>query len=217
MKENEPVGQFEIGPMNNFVYLVLDWKSREAAIVDPQKDLTGPLSALKAHGFRLTQVLLTHTHHDHVGGLPELVRMHPDIPIVLHEMDAHRLQPDVKTSGRIAPMRDGEEFRIGSLTLRAFHTPGHSAGALTYLLEGEPPYLFTGDTIFIRDCGRTDLPTGDTRQMFETLQRFKSFPPEAVVLPGHHYAPECASTLASEFAESGPFLCKSAEELSLLP
>ncbi|MGK5086413.1 MBL fold metallo-hydrolase, partial [Bdellovibrionota bacterium FG-2] len=67
--ENQPIAQFEIGDGHNLIYLIIDWQSREAAIVDPQSDLAPPLEALKKHGISLRQILLTHTHGDHTAGV----------------------------------------------------------------------------------------------------------------------------------------------------
>lgn len=215
------VVQYEIGSMQNFNYLVLDWSRREAAWVDPQKDVSGPLKDLEEAGFRLTTVLLTHTHHDHIPGTPALAERCPDLTIRVHQHDAHRLKSWTEAiRQRIAPVSEGDRIDVGSIPVQVLHTPGHSAGECSYFIEaaeGEPPYLFTGDTLFIRDCGRTDLPTGDTAQMFESLNRLRMLPPETVILPGHHYAPEVASTLARELVESPPFQCRSAEELARLP
>jgi hydroxyacylglutathione hydrolase len=215
---DEPIAQFEIGDMQNFVYLVLDWKTREAAIVDPQKDLSAPLKALREHGFKLTRVLLTHTHHDHIAGVPELARTMPGARIAVHAEDLHRLPSPVRTSAQIEKLAGGDRLTVGEIELQALHTPGHSSGESCFFVAGTtPPYLLTGDTIFIRDCGRTDLPTGSTREMFESLQRIKKLPPETVILPGHHYARETASTLEREMRESPPFGCRSVQELEALP
>lgn len=78
-------------------------------------------------------------------------------------------------------------------------------------------FLLTGDTLFIRDCGRTDFEDGDNEQMFQSLQRIKKLPPATVILPGHHYQPETASVLELELLESAPLKCRSVEELAGLP
>ena len=213
--EGEPIAQFELGALRNFVYLIVDWQAREAAIVDPQKDLATPLGALNQHGIQLTRILLPHTHHDHVAGVPELARTHPLVPVMVHEMDLHRLH----TSARIQTISDRETLRIGHIEVQALHTPGHSAGECCYLIaarEGHPPYLFTGDTLFIRDCGRTDQESGSTGEMFASLQRIKTLDHSTVILPGHHYKNECASTMARELAESAPLQCASVAELDAL-
>ncbi|MGZ3689686.1 MAG: MBL fold metallo-hydrolase [Bdellovibrionota bacterium] len=175
-----PIAQFEIGSMRNFVYLIIDWSAHQAALVDPQRDLSPIDEALKKHGLSLNSVLLTHTHHDHVAGVPELARRNPALPIYLHRDDRHRLEG---VSGTFQETRDGETIPLGSLRIEVLHTPGHSAGECSYLVAG---YLLTGDTIFIRDCGRTDFPDGSNEQMFESRQRVAKLPGETILLPGHH-------------------------------
>ena len=215
---HQSIAQFEIGEYRNFVYLILDWPSREAALVDPQKDLTAPLTALRSHGFRLTRILLTHTHHDHIAGVPELARIFPDVPISVHSSDLHRLPSAVRSGARIEKLNDGTVLPLGKLSIQVLHTPGHSAGECSYFLETTtPPYLLTGDTVFIRDCGRTDLESGSTVEMFESLQRIKKLPPATVILPGHHYAPEVATVIERELQDSPPFRCQNVEELEALP
>jgi glyoxylase-like metal-dependent hydrolase (beta-lactamase superfamily II) len=212
---NCPVAQFEIGAHKNFVYLILDWTERVAAWVDPQSDLTEPLAFLTKHKFRLGSILLTHTHFDHIAGVAELLHRFPESPLVVHQTDTHRLAKPALA--RVRPAGDGELLKIGSMSLKILHTPGHSAGECSYLLQTGRPYLFTGDTIFIRDCGRTDFEDGSNEQMFASIQRVKKLPPETIILPGHHYKPECATTIAREMEESGPFRCRSVEELAALP
>ena len=106
---------------------------------------------------------------------------------------------------------------VGSIRVRVLHTPGHSAGECCYFFENGGKYLFTGDTLFIRDYGRTDFADGSNEQMFASLQRIKALPPETVILPGHHYVRECASILSKEIVESPPLRCGSVEELASLP
>lgn len=214
LQENEPVAQFEIGNHRNFVYLLLDWSSRKAAIVDPQYDLSEPLSALTQFGFELEHILLTHTHSDHTGGVRPLFERFPGITLHVHPGDAKRLKNPMGQDRRIELTQDEQIIRVGNMEVQALHTPGHSAGELCYRT---PPYLLTGDTVFIRDCGRTDLDTGSNEQMFQSLRRIAALPLETIILPGHHYAPECASTLKKELEESPPFQCRSTEELASLP
>lgn len=215
--QNHPIAQFEIGNYKNFVYFILDWKTRHAAIVDPQKNLSIPLEALEKYKFQITQVFLTHTHWDHVAGLPELLTRFPEITVTLHEADLHRIQPILRSSVKIRKATDGEILTVGTLQIKVIHTPGHSAGECCFLTNTTPPYLLTGDTIFVRDCGCTDLPTGNIEEMFCSLQKIKKLPSNSIVLPGHHYAPECGSTLQKELLESPPFACQTVQELDQLP
>jgi hydroxyacylglutathione hydrolase len=212
---NQVIAQYEIGDFKNFVYLILDWKTKSAAWVDPQEDLSSPLMQLEEHGFKLKFVLLTHTHHDHIAGVPGLLRKFPELLIHTHEKDARRLSKEIQKN--VIPIGDGETLNLGLLPIQVMHTPGHSSGECSYYLETDLPYLFTGDTIFIRDCGRTDLESGSNQEMFESIKRIKELSPRTVLLPGHHYAQECATTIATELLASPPFRCKSVEDLASLP
>lgn len=213
----QPIAQFELGTQRNFIYLVIDWKTRQAAIVDPQRDVETPLQALERHGLTLARILLTHSHSDHVAGVPALLERLPGIPVTVHADDQRRIAKKYGPDTNFDLAVNGQRVRVGSLEVEVLHTPGHSAGELCYFVDGAPPHLLTGDTVFIRDCGRTDLDTGDNAQMFESLQKIRKLPPETVILPGHHYQAECASTLERELRESPPFQCKTVEELSALP
>lgn len=208
-----PILQYEIGAMQNLVYLVVDWSSQKALWVDPQRDLSAPEADLTRLGLSLEGILLTHTHHDHTAGVMPLLRRHPELPIYLHELDAHRLSQR-ELEPHLHFLEDGHHLQLGRQFIRAIHTPGHSAGALSYEIDGN---LLTGDTLFIRDCGRTDLPTGSTTQMFQTLQRYRAMDPELRIFPGHHYQDEYWSTLADERRTSPPLRCASAAELDALP
>jgi hydroxyacylglutathione hydrolase len=211
----EVIAQYEIGDFKNFVYLILDWKTKSAAWVDPQTDLSEPLKQLAEHGLQLKSIFLTHTHHDHIAGVPGLLAKFPELAVYTHEKDARRLSKEILK--KVVPVRDGETLQVGSLPIQVMHTPGHSSGECSYLLETDRPYLFTGDTIFIRDCGRTDLESGNNQEMFESIKKIRALPSQTVLLPGHHYANECATTVAAELLASPPFRCQSVEELAALP
>lgn len=207
-----PVAQFQIGAHHNLVYLLIDWESRESAVFDCHEGMEPILSFLKIEGIRLSRVLLTHTHWDHVNGLEEVEAAFPGAPVFTHPKDARRLKRSTQ------PLRDGEIFSVGRLKVEVLHTPGHSAGECSFFFRGEDaPYLWTGDTLFIRNCGRTDLESGSNEEMFASLARIRKLPSETVILPGHQYTPECASTLGRELRESPPFQCKTVKELEALP
>ncbi|MBC7384737.1 MAG: MBL fold metallo-hydrolase [Cryobacterium sp.] len=215
----EIVAQYELGPLRNFVYLVIDWTEKSAVIIDPARDLT-PLKDLAAHGIELSGILLTHSHHDHIAGVPGILALYPDLPLYVHQEDQHRLTS--LKSPRFHSVRDGEQLKPmgakSALTFKAIHSPGHTSGEICYLLEGEfGGYLFSGDTLFIRDCGRTDFDTGSNEEMYSTLQKLKQLPNETILLPGHHYAPETSSFMGIEKKSSPPLLVSSVAELRSLP
>jgi glyoxylase-like metal-dependent hydrolase (beta-lactamase superfamily II) len=215
------VAQYELGSGKNFVYLLLDWELKKAAIVDPQSDLAGVLGDLEAYGFTLDQVLLTHTHFDHIAGLPYLMKSFPDLKVRVGASDLSRLSASAQRDPRIQLLNDGEHFQVGSIQVLALHTPGHSPGEFCFYVPSQKPldhpYVFTGDTIFIRDCGRTDFEGGSNEAMFDSIQKLKALPPESVFLVGHHYAKECATTLQNELMTSPPFRCQTVQELANLP
>jgi len=219
----EVIAQYELGNGRNFVYLILDWSKPEgqrgAAIVDPQSDLDGVLDDLNRNGFKLETILLTHSHYDHIAGVAPLLKLQPSLTIRVGAEDLHRLPEKIQTAEGLKTLQNNEKFKVGSIDVTAHHTPGHSAGEFCYFLAptwSTHRYLFTGDLIFIRDCGRTDFPDGSDAQMFESIQRVKTFPSDTVLLVGHHYAKESATVLAREMVTSPPFLCNTIDELAKL-
>ncbi len=217
LSEGQPVAQFQLGDYKNFVYLIIDWFAREAALVDSRKEIEPIAHALSKHGLKLTKLLLTHTHWDHVHGIAEAKALAPGAPIFVHELDRGRLRD---SDEQVRLVSDGETIALGTTEIEVMHTPGHSAGEVSYRLaarDGHPPFLFTGDTLFVRECGRTDLPTGNNEEMFRSLSRIKALDPATVILPGHQYAREAASNLSRELVESPPLLCQTEAELAALP
>ena len=215
-QKQERVHQYEQGPMQNFIYLLSCPETKKVWIVDPHKEWKKCESDFTADGYSFEGCLLTHSHHDHVAGLATLLEAYPGLPVIAGAADAFRLKT-------IAPknlkLLDGDmELLLGSLRVHAIFSPGHSAGEYCYFLADEsPPILLTGDVLFIRQCGRTDFATGSDQELFETLTRLKTLPDETIILPGHHYTSECASTLLIEKTTSLPLLAKSWEELRDLP
>ncbi|NLE65647.1 MAG: MBL fold metallo-hydrolase [Elusimicrobia bacterium] len=182
MKQNNTliIHQLAIGDMANFTYLIADSVSKEAFVIDPQEDL-GPVEAAAAKdSLKITGVLLTHGHYDHVGGLQELTTR-LKIPVYLSEHEAPFYTPDCPGLRRT---KEGARIPLGKKTITCLHTPGHTPGCQCFLIDGN---LFTGDLLFIGGTGRTDLPGGNSRQMQESLQRVLSLEGSTVVWPGHDY------------------------------
>jgi glyoxylase-like metal-dependent hydrolase (beta-lactamase superfamily II) len=191
--------QLELGPMQNFVYLIGDAATREAAVVDPGWDAPAILRAAAQDGVRLTKVFVTHHHFDHVGGLPELLRT-LDIPVYVHRDDA----PLVKIApSSLRAVSGGETVEVGRVPVALIHTPGHTPGSQCLLIDGR---LLTGDTLFIKACGRWDLPGGDPSQLYDSLNvKLKALDEATVVYPGHNYAERPTSTIGDE-KHTNPFM-----------
>jgi len=176
--------QLPVGPMQNYAYLAGPARGAGCAVIDPGWDAAGILAAAQADGRAIRAVVLTHGHFDHVGGLKEL-----DLPVWAHEADLPML---AKFKG-VRGMQDGQRVDAGGLELEGLHTPGHTPGSQCLLAEGQ---LFTGDTLFMDCCGRTDLKGSDPAAMHRSLRRLAALPPDTVVWPGHDYGDRPSAPLS---------------------
>lgn len=182
--------QIELGPMQNFVYLIGDQASRECVVVDPAWEIDGIADLVAKDDMRLTGALVTHTHQDHVGGhlfghdipgVEELLAKHP-MKVYVHQDEREFLKG---FGSDLVQVRGGDTLQVGQMRLTFIHTPGHTPGSQCFLVDGR---LISGDTLFIRSCGRTDLPGSDPQEMYTSLtQRLGALPDETVVFPGHNY------------------------------
>ncbi len=211
------VHQYELGRLKNFVYLIACPETHEVWIVDPREEWKTCENDWIQDGYRLSGVLLTHTHHDHVGGLATIADAYPKLPLYLGREDAARIERSLSRF-QVNYLEDQQNIPLGTVAITAVHTPGHSPGEYCYLVEGSAHrYLLTGDTLFIRDSGRTDLPGGSDEDLFLSLNRIRLLPTDCIILPGHHYVSECASTLARELETNAPLRAPSLEALKAIP
>jgi len=191
--------QLELGPMQNFVYLIGDPDTHEAAVVDPGWEVPRILQALDRDGYRLTAAFVTHHHFDHVQGLDELLTQR-DVPVYVHERDAPLLEI---APSSLKPVHGGETVRIGQVPVTLIHTPGHTQGSQCLAVNGR---LLSGDTLFIGSCGRCDLPGGDAATLYHSLaKRLRPLDDETILCPGHNYA-EVPTTRLGDEKRSNPFL-----------
>lgn len=191
--------------MANFVYAIGDAASRECFLVDPAWDVDGLLRILDGDDMRLTGVLATHYHPDHIGGamfglevegLPALLERRA-VPVHVQAEEALGVRRVTGLSeSDLVRHSGGDVVHVGTIPVQLLHTPGHTPGSQCFLVDGR---LVAGDTLFVRGCGRVDLPGGDPQAMYTTLtQRLASLPDETVLFPGHDYAETPTSTLAEE-------------------
>ena len=192
--------QMELGPMQNFVYLVGDSETRDCVVVDPAWEIDAILDTVAADGMRLRGALVTHTHQDHVGGhlfgfdipgLEELLAK-AAVKVYVHKAEREFLHG---FGSDVVKVDGGDTVEVGRRAITFVHTPGHTPGSQCFLVDGR---LISGDTLFIRSCGRTDLPGSDPEQMYYSLtRRLGALPDDTVVFPGHNYG-GTATTIGDE-------------------
>jgi hydroxyacylglutathione hydrolase len=203
--------QIECGPMQNFVYVVGSLRTREVAIVDPAWAIDDLLAHVRAKELEPVAALVTHYHPDHVGGrmmghsvegLAELLDR-KGMKVWVHRAEADGLRSVTGVSeSDLVRVDSGDELRLGDVAVEFLHTPGHTPGSQCFLVRDS---LVSGDTLFVRGCGRVDLPGSDPDQMFDSMRKLAELPDEVVLLPGHNYAEIPRSTLADE-RRTNPYL-----------
>ena len=174
------------GPAPYFTNSFLLVSGGEAAIIDPAPDAARFAPLLEKENARLTHILLTHGHFDHVYGLDSVRAAWPAARLCLFRADAVGTEDrPVKESPEILWFTDGQTLTVGQAELTVLHTPGHTPGSCCWLCEG---VLVSGDTLFAGSAGRTDLPGGDWETLMRSLRRLAddpALPDELRVLPGH--------------------------------
>lgn len=179
--------QIPVGQMANFTYIIADEETDEAAVIDPSWDLDKIFDALKKNGWTAKYVINTHSHFDHVLGNEQVAKV-TGAKIVQHESSQLDNQITVK---------DGDVITIGSIKLRVVHTPGHSKDSMCLVLDDQ--FVFTGDTLFVGNCGRVDLPGSDPKEMYSSLfEKVGRLDEKLAVYPGHDYGPTPTSTIGHE-------------------
>jgi hydroxyacylglutathione hydrolase len=171
---------------DNFSYIIADVASREAGVVDPSFNVDAIILVLKDQNFNLKYIINTHGHADHTAGNEELKSAFHS-KIVAHKLS--HVSQDISVV-------DGDRIRLGTVTIEIIHTPGHTPDSICLLTEGK---LLTGDTLFVGECGRTDLPGGNVKDMYVSLlQRIAKLDDSIEVYPGHDYGPFPNSTIGRE-------------------
>jgi glyoxylase-like metal-dependent hydrolase (beta-lactamase superfamily II) len=205
------IEQLQIGPMQNFVYIVGSRTTREVVLVDPAWDIDALSSHLDEQGYTLTGALVTHYHPDHIGGgfggrkiagLAELLARHPvKIYAHKHEADGVRKVTGISDSD-LVKTESGDKLAVGEIEIEFLHTPGHTPGSQCFRIHNT---LVSGDTLFIQGCGRVDLPGSDPEQMYHSLRKLAELPDDTLLLPGHHYS-EAPNATMGETKRQNPYL-----------
>jgi len=175
--------------MDNFSYLVGCEKTRQALVIDPGGDTAPIAAAAETENLKITLIVNTHGHGDHTAGNAPLKAL-TGAPVLIHHMDADRYPG----ADRLLP-DDDDTLQLGEITINIIHTPGHTPGGICLYALGN---LFTGDTLFVGDSGRTDLAGGHRPTLGASIRRLMTLPDDTVVWPGHDYGPTPSSTIGWE-------------------
>jgi hydroxyacylglutathione hydrolase len=194
--------QIEMGPMQNFVYLIGSTETRKVAVVDGAWGIDEILRIVAKDEVEITHALVTHTHPDHVGGrfagmeiegVTELLGK-CKAKIVVHKAEAEFLKG--LSASDIVKTESGDRIDVGGVEIQLLHTPGHTPGSQCFLIDNR---IVSGDTLFIGSCGRVDLPGSDPEQMYYSLtQKLMALPDDTVLFPGHNYSDQPTSTIGQQ-------------------
>jgi sulfur dioxygenase len=205
---NNPIQLFDPAS-STFTYLLFDPQSREAVIIDPvDRQLQRDLDMLRDHHLHLVWTVETHTHADHITSAGQLAE---------HAGAKTAVPSGCDIPGAAMQLHDGDMLRFGSQQLRALHTPGHTAGSMSFLWQstqaGEAGHLFTGDTLLIDGSGRTDFQSGSADALYTSItQVLFALPDDTRVWPGHDYKGRSSSTIGAERASNTRVAGRSREE-----
>ena len=231
--EKQPVIEgFAVGALAANCYLVVCSQTGAALVVDPGDEATRILARIQARGVGVAKILHTHGHFDHISATEALLTgLGAPVPVLAHPADSYLYTAEARGWGEqfgyplperlVVPdstIADGMVVEVGTLKLRVIATPGHTPGSVSLLYEPDEPdesdgsqgsaagWLLSGDTLFRRGIGRTDLPGGDEDAIYESiLTRLYPLPAELTVYPGHG-----AATTIGEERRANPFVRGSA-------
>lgn len=176
------------------MYVVADEKTKEGILIDAAGGIDKIYNYVENMNIKLKYVILTHCHGDHIAGLKELRKNYPRIKVVINEDDKVGLTDDTINLCSFLGLpenyieadilvKDGDIIEFGGLKATIIHTPGHTAGSMSILIKDA---VFTGDTMFKRVYGRTDLKTGSEREiMWSIKDKLLKLPDNTIVYPGH--------------------------------
>lgn len=202
------IEQIEIGPMQNFTYLIGSRSTREVVIVDPAWDIDGLIKHINERDYLIKGALVTHYHPDHCGGsfgghsvegVAELLERQP-LKVYVHKEEAAGLKKVTGVSDTdMVKVDSGDTMSVGEIEVEFLHTPGHTPGSQCFRIKRT---LVSGDTLFIQGCGRVDLPGSDAEDMFRSLQKLAALPDDTLLLPGHNYGHVPNATMGETKAQN---------------
>ena len=194
---NDPVAQ----QMVYFVYAIGDRGTGECVLIDPAYAVNELLDIVEADEMKVTGVLATHFHPDHIGGSLGGHQVEGVATLLERCSCPVHVQRDetpwvMRTSGLTADQLvehdGGDVVQVGDIAITLVHTPGHTPGSQCFHVDGR---LISGDTLFLDGCGRTDFPGSDPAAMYDSLQTLAKMPEGTVVFPGHRYSAPSSATI----------------------
>ncbi len=222
-------GDFLAEQMVNFAYLIGDRETGECAVVDPAYGVSELVDIAGADSMRISDVLVTHYHPDHVGGsmmghsiegLRELLDLGVDAKIHCQAAEAFGVKRVTGVGDSdIVEHASGDVVTIGSVPITLIHTPGHTPGSQCFHIDipGTNGCLVSGDTLFLEGCGRTDLPGGDADQLYDSLHtKLAVVSDDAWLYPGHLYSPEPSAPMATVRERNYVFRLRTREQWGIM-
>jgi glyoxylase-like metal-dependent hydrolase (beta-lactamase superfamily II) len=193
------VHQIQVGNMQNFTYIVEDDDTHEAIIIDPSWELVELELLIKRNNLKIKYIVNTHHHFDHTLG-NEAMTKSTKAPIIQHE--SSELKHDIT-------VKDGDFIEFGNSKLKVLHTPGHSKDSICLIGDNK---IFSGDTLFVGNCGRIDLPGGSAKELYHSLfDVLHSLDDNLVLYSGHNYGLSETSTIGEE-KTTNPVMQKRTEQ-----
>ncbi len=197
---NTEISTFIINEFGTNCYVYKDEQTNNVIIIDPGGDMNQIIDLIRQRELNIVGVVITHGHYDHIKGLPGLVKLLPNINVVVHEDElplifndeenlsilfSDNLSKQIETlSINWIRVKDNDELFCGTKKIRVVHTPGHTTGSICLYIK-EKNFLFTGDTLFCGSVGRTDFPTGDIDLLEESVKKIFLLPMNTIFFPGH--------------------------------
>lgn len=191
---------------STYTYVLFDPLSRDAVIIDPvDEQIERDLATLRAYGLKLVWTIETHAHADHITSAARLAEL-------AGAKTAAPMGCGIGTAG--VQLQDGDTLSFGGETLKALHTPGHTAGSMSFVWRD---HVFTGDTLLINGCGRTDFQSGSAQALYQSItQVLFALPDGTTVWPGHDYQGRTSSSIGQEKASNARVAGKSEAEFIAL-
>ena len=199
---------FTVGPMEANCYILYNPDKREGLIIDPGAEGSRLIKFIKQEKISINYIINTHGHPDHIGANRK-IKEHTNAPILIHQYDAPMLAKSGGVLSLIFPVesssppadtfiKDGDLIECAGMKLKVLHTPGHTPGGISLLIDDS---IFTGDTLFSGSIGRSDLPGGSEEVLLNSIKKILSLDENLIIYPGHG-----PSTTVSEELHSNPFI-----------